>query len=376
MQKILLIFNKFFISFLKDVKECASDDVKIAIRKKYKVVDKQSTEHIERFWNVCEPHFVDFVSLSNIDLGTSQKIKDIELFESGISFSQVLESFSDTTMFWNHLNILLVFAYLFNEEADGWTRVAHENDTKDSTGDTDDNDVETSNTSINETETSKVNENCEAHIETLLSKVVDVISAIQRGDDDIDFEEILDDDVKCLLSKLSKSSDDDEIKVEIKEGEPSKKSNTSGFNIEDVFGNMTKDSKIANLAKEISDEIDVSSLNIKNPEDIMKMMDFSSGNNVMGDIIKKVSSKISNKIEKGELGQEELLGEAMSMMGKSGGLGGLSGLFNNPMMSEVMKSMKKGKPMQTKNDVFTKASTRDRLRKKLDKKKSSAPKHV
>ena len=104
----------------------------------------------------------------------------------------------------------------------------------------------------------------------------------------------------------------------------------------------------------------------------MKLMDFSGDNNVMGNIIKKVSSKISDKINSGDLKQDDLLGEAMnmmSMMGGKGGMGGLGDMLNNPMIAELMKSMKKGKPMQTRQDVVSKASARDRLRKKLDEKR-------
>ena len=89
-----------------------------------------------------------------------------------------------------------------------------------------------------------------------------------------------------------------------------------------------------------------------------------------------MSSKIHDKINTGELKQEELFGEAMNMMNmmKGGGGGGgmadlMSGMFNNPMMSEMFKSMKKGKAAP-RQDVMQKAATRDRLRAKLEQRKS------
>ena len=48
--KIIFIFNKFFISFIKDVKE-SSEELKVTIKKDYKIIDKSSTEYIDEFWN-------------------------------------------------------------------------------------------------------------------------------------------------------------------------------------------------------------------------------------------------------------------------------------------------------------------------------------
>jgi hypothetical protein len=103
---------------------------------------------------------------------------------------------------------------------------------------------------------------------------------------------------------------------------------------------------------------------------------------------------LTDKISKGELNQEDLMGEAMSMMGMLnsgkggaggladmlkgmgglGGLGGLGDIMNNPMFTEMMKMAKKGKT-QTKNSNGQRSSknggpsTRDRLRKKLEDRK-------
>jgi hypothetical protein len=196
--------------------------------------------------------------------------------------------------------------------------------------------------------------------EALFTKVVSALSMIQNGESTGSMlEEIMDDDIKSLLVKISPLH---------------KKTDTAGIDLGSMFGGIADGSKICNLAKEISEEIDISNLKIDKPEDIMKMMDFSGSNNVMGDIIKKVSTKITDKISNGELKHDELLNEAMSMMGMMGkglgGLGGLGDMLNNPMVSEIMKSMKKGKPMQTRTDVVSKQDTRARLRKKLEERRN------
>ena len=188
--------------------------------------------------------------------------------------------------------------------------------------------------------------------EVLANTVLEVISKIQKGEnttDDIDA--ILNDDIAGLLKKVKRVG-----------GEAAAVAGGLG-------GLFESGSKICDLAKEISNDIDVSNLKLESPEDITKLLDFSGSNNVMGDIFKKVSSKIHDKIASGELKQDELFGEAMSMMGKMGGASSLFG--NNPMMSEMMKMAKKGHAQPNAN-AFKGASSRDRLRKKLEERRAAA----
>ena len=97
---------------------------------------------------------------------------------------------------------------------------------------------------------------------------------------------------------------------------------------------------------------------------------------MLGNIIQKVSNTLNNKISNGELSHEDLLGEAMSMMnmfGNKGGAGGdpFANLASNPLFSQVAKAMKGGKA-NLRQDVIKKASTRDRLKKKLDDRRQSS----
>ena len=197
-------------------------------------------------------------------------------------------------------------------------------------------------------------------------KVVKVLSMLQKGEDvSVELEDIIDDDVKSLLSKIQPH----QIPIPDTPETPEPAEFLKGV----------ENSKIGALASEISKDIDVSGLNIEKPEDIGKLLDFSGSNNFLGDIVGKVSSKLTEKISSGEIKQEELISEAMSMMSmlNTGGgigdilknMGGLGGLANNPMMAEMMKHMKKGK-VQTRNQGSS-SSTRDRLRKKLDERKKN-----
>ena len=98
---------------------------------------------------------------------------------------------------------------------------------------------------------------------------------------------------------------------------------------DDLFNISTlQDSKIGKLAQEISANIDVSQLNGTNMNNINDL--FSGENNAMASIIQQVSSVMSQKMQNGEINQEELMGEAMSMMGNFG---------NDDMMKNMMNVM-------------------------------------
>lgn len=147
---------------------------------------------------------------------------------------------------------------------------------------------------------------------------------------------------------------------------------------------MLQNTKIGNIAKEISEELDLSSLNIQKPEDLLSM----GSNGILGNIIGKVGSKIHAKIDNGELKHEDLMSEAMSMMSMLGGMGGGAGgadgsplggaaaFLNNPMFKDMMKNMgglgnlANLANMAKGSDKVKSAQVKDRLRKKLGDRKA------
>ena len=325
--RILIAFNKFYSNFIKDVKT-THPDIKVTIKKNYKVIDKLSSEYILFFKSHLSEFLTNIINDDILELYSKDEFKNKNVIK-GLTIDDIvskIENDIDKQVFWNYLYILTVFLYLKNELET----------TEDKT-----------------------------QIETLFTTVITILAKIQEGTEtDSLINDILDDDLRKLLTKIHKFKDDSSTSKE----ESSMPNNP--------FENM-QNSMICDLAKEISNEIDVSNINIEKPEDILKMMDFSGSNNLVGDIIKKVSTKIHDKISTGQIKQEDLFGEAMSMMsslnmgggsgGGLGGLGGLGNLFNNPMMGEMMKAMKKGKAVP-KQDAFKKSSARDRLRAKLAEK--------
>ena len=189
----------------------------------------------------------------------------------------------------------------------------------------------------------------------ILEKVLDIIKNIQDGKSvDEKMNEVLDDELNAHLRNLQECF--------------SKCSSPT----DDLFG-MLENSQIGSLAKEISNDINIKDLNIDNPEQLLDFRNLSSSNNVLGNIISKVSTTIQNKIEKGELSQTALVNEAMSFVGmiNKGNNGSDMNIFNNPLMSELLSGFAKntkGTKVQVNQNRVRDFDTRERLRKKLEQK--------
>lgn len=368
-QKICYMFNKFFSSFVKELKNL-NDTLKATIKQHYKVIDKSSEEYYHFFWNNVKNHIRVFIDEE--DLTSNETIKHIEIIQ-GITIENAIDVLNDNSLqtFWNYVNILIIFAYLYTEIK------------QTSTQQTNNVDVETTETIDSNEEQEDTKHTPSVGVYLLFVKVVKILSMIQNSQDPSEeLADIIDDDIKSLVSKI-KVFDvvNDDIKID-------ETADTMPIPPKDFLESI-ENSKIANIAKEISKEIDISNINIEKPEDVAKLMDFSGSNNFLGNIVSKVSTKLTEKISSGEINQDDLLSEAMSMMGMLNGggaggasgiadilknMGGLGGMLNNPMMNEMMKMAKKGK-VATKNtggsrrNQGSSLSTRERLRKKLEEKK-------
>ena len=305
-QKTQRGFNKIFSSFLKDVKE-VNEDLRKKIKQTYKVIDKTSGDYCDLFVANVIPHMPEILN-DNFML-EAQLCKDITMKEV---FTAVSDNEAEEKMMKNYLFTLMLFAYMSTLEEE----------------------------------------------DELLAQVIKVLGFSQEGkttEFTSDVEDIIDDDVKALLVKINECGVTSKAQVNM--DDPS--------SLLGALGN----SKIANLAKEISQDIDVSALKAENPEDMIKnMLNFGSSNNVLGNIIQKVSTTLNDKISNGEIRHDELLGEAMSMMNMFGGEG--NPFMSNPLFSQMMKGMKSGKA-QMRTDVAKKADARDRLRKKLEARKKN-----
>ena len=113
-------------------------------------------------------------------------------------------------------------------------------------------------------------------------------------------DEIFDDSYRSLLQNVTKHV----VQESSEEGDMSMPEMLSGIN----------DTQIGKLAQEISGQIDLSSINPGSMNNISDL--FSGENNAMSSIIQQVSSVMADKMQSGELNQEELMQEAFTMMGK------------------------------------------------------------
>lgn len=80
-------------------------------------------------------------------------------------------------------------------------------------------------------------------------------------------------------------------------------------------------SKIGSLAREIAEEIDFSSVDQENPQEWLNLNNISNPNSFIGGVVEKLSTKLSHKMQSGDLKQEDLLTDAFSLlqsMGMSG----------------------------------------------------------
>jgi hypothetical protein len=146
------------------------------------------------------------------------------------------------------------------------------------------------------------------------------------------------------------------------EEEPGTPSGTSPPDFDGLFTG-----KLASIAKELAEET-AGTLSFSEDatlEDATKQL-FSNPAN-LSSVMKSVSEKLDARMKSGDLNQEELMAEAMSMMGKMSSIPGLGNLFNN------LPNMAKGPGFQNMSGSLNERSSRQekikaRLRNKANNK--------
>ena len=118
---------------------------------------------------------------------------------------------------------------------------------------------------------------------------------------------------------------------------------------ENDMKNLFEGGVISDIAKELTNELNLDNLDMGEPKNINEafanLMGGGNGNKGFFDLVTKVGEKIQNKVQSGEVNQNDLMNEAQKMMG---------GLKDPNKMANIMKNRQQqhGGP------------TRDRLRKK------------
>ena len=120
---------------------------------------------------------------------------------------------------------------------------------------------------------------------------------------------------------------------------------------ENDMKNLFEGGVISDIAKELTNELNLDNLDMGEPKNINEafanLMGGGNGNKGFFDLVTKVGEKIQNKVQSGEVNQNDLMNEAQKMMG---------GLKDPNKMANIMKNRQQQHG----------GATRDRLRKKLE----------
>jgi hypothetical protein len=320
--KTVSTFNCFFYEFIKVAKsitKTSNTEVYNLIRENYVVKDMVTEDHIKYFdSNVTQEVFDDLLQLDIDDIKITENIEKVEVIK-GVDMKTLIDDGSTENLsgIYCYLIILTIMQHAYKKELS------------------------------------------EESVDTLVS----TLSQCQSNLKVIDYDDILDEDLVSLLQKvhdLSKGvdcGDDEEDGGENKGGGKS------------TFEEKLENSTIGSLAREIAGDIDVSKMDIKNPEDL-----FSNENSqLIGDIVGKVTSKLHKKMQNGTIRQDQMMSEAMNLFSSMGGLGGMGGGgggdgagVGGDMFANMMNTMSK-----SFSGSHSGAAARTRLsRKYADRKKS------
>jgi hypothetical protein len=340
-ESIVYVFNKILINFFKEIKK--EQYFKLAIKKNYKVIDKKSHKYIKYFSKkmfdniqiLCEPD-LDLKILEQNEEFTSTNI-----FKN-INIGRLLKNYdndNDKNTILSYIITLSVFNVLYEDSRIIYEKMLHESknkedilnddDDKDDNNEKDeekvlDDDDEDDDDREDDDSESEDDMSDEAILHSILTKSIKILSSINNNVNvENDLNEIMDDDVRILLSHIN------ELKVNVINNE-----DLDNTNIDNLLGN----SKIGQLAKEISNNIDLDQLNIntENPEEMLNPANLFNGENgnLIGNLVQQVGSSITEKMNSGELKQEDLLKDAFSLMNKM-----QNSSSDNPIIDNMVKNM-------------------------------------
>jgi len=145
------------------------------------------------------------------------------------------------------------------------------------------------------------------------------------------------------------------------------------------------DGKLGKLAKEFTDEFtndlkgffdEEDEANMKSSKDVLMKLIKDPKKMVL--ILKKITTKLQDKMKRGDISQEELMAEMSGLMEKMKEMGGgadfaemMKGLAGTPIMKMFEKGLGGGKlDMNKMNQMSKQAEMKERLRRKMEQKKA------
>jgi hypothetical protein len=338
---LVRVFNKFLIDMVIDVKS-QNPALKRALKQLHKAIDPASHDYIKHALaslsardGVTKDALVRFDSAERrtAELLRSESVMPYEPLP-GISVGLITEGLPDASLeaVQGYLYVLSALALTYAESPEDGAAAA---------GD------------------------------TLARNVLHALSRMQAGESADGWTDcILDDDIVALLERVPMAtlSGDAGAGNECGAEEVRQQQQQSGLpDLDDVLKKM-ENSKIADLAKEISSEIDVSQLPTDNPMDMLNFANLTDSNSLLGNIVSKVGNKIQTRLANGEMKQDELLSEAVTLLKA---FDTQNKFTNNPMFSELFKAAQSGK-VNLNSGAVRSMSARERLRRKMEKQRAAA----
>lgn len=308
---------------MKDIRN-KSSNIKSSLKINYKVFDKQSDEYLLYMKNMLSDEVMACL-FKPVEILSCIEILNLEIFMN-VTVNDIIKEVNATDMktLSYYIYLLMLMVYIHKMELD------------------------------------------ESKKDILLCSTISLADSASISNDEFENKcsEILDDDIKIVLRKIYDTRSD---KVDFKStNEP----------IDFDFLNNTK---IGDLVKEMSADINVNTFDIPDMQedggqmDITKLFENPKNIKAVTDIFQNVSKMISSKIETGDLNESELMSEGVQMFGKLAGMGGLGD--NQEDIMTQMASMMGKMDLSQFGDLGGKrggssptGKTQERLRKKLQSK--------
>lgn len=296
---ICYMFNQIYLNLMKEVKD-KNGEIKHALKESYKVFDKKSGEYLQAFVQQFDDTVtgaVFAVADDETDILTKDVVRNFSVYKK-VTVCDILEKVvkDDTesrASFTYYIYLLFVLGYIH-----------------------------------------QLTELDDGKKEIVFHKTVGLIGSVEKddiGEDELEqhLEEILDEDLQTVLRKIHRERSkvkDSVINIDMTETPDVGATGRPGME-------FLENTKIGELAKEISESIDMSKLMEGGGASETPAGPEGMNPDMLSTIIQTVGSKITEKMTSGELNQEDLMSEAISMMGKMNTSG------HGDMMSNMMNMM-------------------------------------
>lgn len=273
-ERLVFAFNTFYSDFLSDVTK-ADEVIKKRLKKHYRVLNRKSDQYLIDFHGSA----VSNGTLEHVfdDFGDSAEVGEL-LVARGLKYKDLP---GDQLA---HVRMLCAVSWLFAELCDA--SEAQDNDD--------------SVTAINE----------------LFEKFMEGVAAVQLGKSwggSIDC--VLDEDAKRIFRNTLTTLTISGSEAASDDREPDQLTDEDRDAMTNAF-EMMKCSKLGGIVQEISQSIDKNQL-----KEAVQNGGLGGDNmDMMGDLFKQVSGAITSKLQSGEISNDDLIAETMSLMGSVKGM--------------------------------------------------------